>query len=189
MEKIKLSDKELVSLYRKGDDSAFEELVTRYKNALFSMILLVAKDTYVAEDLLQETFIKVIHNIRTGKYKEKERFQYWIQRIGYNLAVDYFRKQRRLPTIINKEGIDVLENMRFAEDNRETLYIKQDTRKELHRMMRELPESQRKVLLMRNYLKMSFQDIAEEMNCSVNTALGRMRYALINLKRKMEKTN
>ena len=189
MQKLKLSDKELVALYQNGDENAFEELVKRYKNSLFSMILLVTKDTYIAEDLLQETFIKVIHTIRAGKYKEKERFHYWIQRVAYNLAIDYFRKQRRSPLIINKEGVDVLEGMRFAEENRESLYVKQDTRRELHRMMRELPDAQRKVLLMRNYMKMSFQDIAEEMGTSVNTALGRMRYALINLKKKMNKHN
>ena len=188
MQKLKLSDKELVSLYKNGDESAFKELVKRYKNSLFSMILLVTKDTYIAEDLLQETFIKVVQTIRAGKYKEKERFHYWIQRVGYNLAIDYFRKQRRSPLIVNKEGLDVLENMRFSEENRESLYVKQDTRRELHRMMRELPDAQRKVLILRNYMKMSFQDIAEEMGTSVNTALGRMRYALINLRRKMNKT-
>ena len=187
MEKLKLSDKELVTLYQNGDDNAFEELVIRHKNALFSMILLVTKDRFAAEDLLQETFIKVIQTIRAGKYKEKERFHYWIQRVGYNLSIDYFRKRSRTPLIVNKEGVDVLESMKFAEDNQEMLYVKQDIRRELHQVMRELPENQRKVLIMRNYLKMSFQDIAEEMGTSVNTALGRMRYALINLKKKMVK--
>ncbi len=189
MEKLKISDKDLVGLYQNGDDNAFEELVKRHKNVLFSMILLVTKDRYVAEDILQETFIRVIHTIRAGKYKEKDRFHYWIQRVGYNLAIDYFRKQSRTPLIVNKEGVDVLENMKFTEDNQEMLYVKQDTRKELHRVMRELPEAQRKVLLMRNYMRMSFQDIAEEMGTSVNTALGRMRYALINLRKKMNGLN
>ena len=186
MKNTRLDDKELVELYQKGDENAFEELVKRHKNSLYSMILLVTKEPYVAEDLLQETFVKVIRTIRSGKYKEKERFHYWIQRVGYNLAIDYFRKQKRTPIIVNNEGLDALENMKFSGSSVETIQMQKDERQELHAMMRELPEIQRKVLVMRNYLKMSFQDIAEEMGTSVNTALGRMRYALINLRKKIK---
>ena len=178
-----ISDKQLIELYQAGDNKAFEKLITKYKDSLYSMILLLLKDVYAAEDILQDTFIKAINTIQSGKYKEKERFYYWIQRVGYNLAIDYLRKQQRAPFIANKEGVDVLEIMNFSEDNQETLYVKQDTRKELHRMMRNLPEEQRKVLILRNYLNLSFQEIAEEMSSSVNTALGRMRYALINLRK------
>ena len=128
------TDKQLVELYKSGDDKSFEELIKRYKDSLYSMILLLTKDTHVAEDILQETFIKAIHTIRSGKYKEKERFYYWIQRVGYNLAIDYFRKQQRVPFIVTKEGIDILESMSFSGDNKETMYVKRDTRKELHRM-------------------------------------------------------
>ena len=182
-----ISDKQLIELYRAGDNKAFEKLINRYKDALYSMILLLTKDVYATEDILQDTFIKTIYTIQSGKYKEKERFYYWIQRVGYNLAIDYLRKQQRAPFISNKEGSDIVEGMSFSEDNQETLYIKQDIRKELHRMMRNLPEEQRKVLILRNYLDLSFQEIAEEMGTSVNTALGRMRYALINLRKQKKK--
>ena len=185
MNELSLSDRELVAKYKGGSESAFEELVLRHKNALYSMIYMVTKDTYVAEDILQETFIKAIHTIRSGKYREKERFHYWLQRVGYNLAVDYFRKQKRTPVVHEKEETETIQQIPHTEPNQEAICVKQDGRRELHRIIRELPEAQRQVLVMRTYLKMSFQSIAEEMGTSVNTALGRMRYALIGLRKRM----
>ena len=179
-----IADKDLIQAYREGDDHAFKELVYRYKSRVYGVILLVTKHPEVAEDLLQETFIKVVDTLKSDRYKEKERFHYWIQRVAYNLAIDYFRKQKRTPVLLNESGYDVLEKVHAVSESVETRYVKQDTRRELHRLMRELPESQRKVIIMRHYLKMSFHDIAEEMNTSVNTALGRMRYGLINLRKK-----
>lgn len=106
-----ISDKQLIELYQAGDNKAFEKLINRYKDALYSMILLLLKDTCAAEDVLQDTFIKAINTIQRGKYREKERFYYWIQRVGYNLAIDYLRKQQRTPFINNKEDIDILGNI------------------------------------------------------------------------------
>ncbi len=186
MEKYKISDGKLVSLYKNGSEEAFEQLLYRHKSRIFTTIYLIVKDNYVAEDLLQETFIKAIRTIKEGRYNEEGKFLPWILRIAHNLAIDNFRKEKRYPTVILEDGSSVFNTLRFAEDSIESEHVKQDTHAKLRQLIEELPEAQREVLVMRHYMDMSFQDISESTGVSINTALGRMRYALINLRKKMK---
>lgn len=189
MNKFEVSDSLLVSHYKNGDEAAFEELVSRHKSRVFTTIYLIVKDKYIAEDLLQDTFIKVVNTIKSGRYNEEGKFLPWVLRIAHNLAIDYFRKDKRYPTIVMEDGSRVFNTLEFAEDSIESVQIKQDTHALLKKLVKELPEAQKEVLIMRHYMQMSFQEIAEATDVSINTALGRMRYALINLRKKMEKTN
>jgi len=184
-----LSDSKLISLYKTGNEVAFAELLNRHKSRVFTTIYLIVKDNYVAEDLMQETFIKVINTIKSGKYNEEGKFLPWILRIAHNLAIDYFRKAKRYPTIIMEDGSNVFNNMAFSEESIESRQIVRDTHEKLKMLIQELPPSQKEVLIMRHYMEMSFQEIADATHVSINTALGRMRYALINLRKKMKKYN
>jgi RNA polymerase sigma-70 factor (ECF subfamily) len=150
---------------------------------------LIVKDTYTAEDLLQDTFIKAIHTMKSRRYNEEGKFSSWICRIAHNLAIDYFRKEKRNPTIEMEDGSYVFNSLAFAEESIEALQIKEDTHKRLRELIQQLPEAQKEVLIMRHYADMSFQEIAETTGVSINTALGRMRYALINLRKKMTTQN
>lgn len=179
-------DGNLILRYKNGDDKAIEILISRYKDKVYTTILLVVKDRYIAEDLLQETFIKVIDTVVSGKYQDKNMFGQWVQRIAFNLAIDSFRKKKRRPTIVTGEGKSLIDNMKFLEDSVEEQHVKSDTRRQVHRYIRKLPEPQRRVLIMRHFMELSFQDIADKLGISINTALGRMRYALINLRKKMK---
>lgn len=183
----KCSDSELVSLYQRGNEGAFETLLHRHKSRLYTAIYLIVRDRYVAEDLLQDTFIKAVNTIREGRYNEEGKFLPWISRIAHNLAIDHFRKNKRYPEIILEDGSGVFNSMDFSEDSFESRQIMKDTASRLRGLIRELPTEQKQVLIMRHYLKMSFQEIAEHTGVSINTALGRMRYALINLRKKMIK--
>jgi RNA polymerase sigma factor (sigma-70 family) len=185
MKKYKESDCELISQYINGDEGAFEALVKRHKNKLFTTIYLIVKDQHVAEDLLQETFIKAVRTITSGKYNEEGKFLPWISRIAHNMAIDHFRRERRYPTIVMEDGSNVFNSMEFAEDSYEDKQIRQETHERLRDMIELLPEAQREVLMMRHYMQMSFQEIADATGVSINTALGRMRYALINLRKRM----
>lgn len=187
MKLTNVSDSELISLYKHGDERAFEELLMRHKARVFTTILLIVKDHYIAEDLLQDTFIKAIKTIKSGKYNEQGKFLPWITRIAHNLAIDYFRKERRYPTVVLEEGTNLLNTLKFVQDSVETAQIKKETYSRLRVLIQRLPEKQREVLIMRHYGEMSFQEIADATEVSVNTALGRMRYALINLRKQMTK--
>ena len=189
MNKTGVSDSLLVSSYKNGSEEAFEELVSRHKSRVFTTIYLIVKDKYIAEDLLQDAFIKVVKTIKSGKYNEEGKFLPWVLRIAHNLAIDFFRRNKRYPTIVMEDGSRVFNTLDFAEDSVESVQIRQDTNAVLNKLIQELPESQREVLIMRHFMQMSFQDIAESTNVSINTALGRMRYALINLRKKMEQRN
>lgn len=189
MRKYKVSDCDLIKQYIKGNDTAFETLVNRHKNKIFTTIYLIVKDQYIAEDLLQETFIKAIRTIKAGRYNEEGKFLPWISRIAHNMAIDHFRKAKRYPTIIMEDGSSVFNTLEFAEEPYEMVQIKQETHAKLREMIQTLPEPQREVLMMRHYMQMSFQEIAETTGVSINTALGRMRYALINLRKQMNQTN
>jgi len=183
----RISDSQLVSLYQNGNEEAFEVLLHRHKSKIFTGIYLIVKDRYVAEDLLQETFIKAINTIRDGKYNEEGKFMPWISRIAHNLSIDYFRKNKRYPEVVLEDGSRVFDSMEFAEDSMETKQMKKETHIRLREFIKELPTEQKQVLIMRHYLQMSFFEIAERTGVSINTALGRMRYALINLRKKMNK--
>ncbi|WP_192823011.1 RNA polymerase sigma factor [Rufibacter sp. LB8] len=185
MNTVQLSDSALISSYIAGNESAFEELVHRHKSKVYTTILLIVKDTYTAEDLLQETFIKAIHTMKSGRYNEEGKFSSWICRIAHNLAIDYFRREKRSPMITLEDGSNVFNTLSFSEESVESVRIKEETHARLRELIQLLPPAQKEVLIMRHYADMSFQEIAEATGVSINTALGRMRYALINLRKKM----
>lgn len=189
MEKYFVSDSQLIALYKNGNEEAFAQLVNKHKSRVYTTIYLIVKDSYIAEDLLQETFIKVINTIKCGKYNEEGKFLPWILRIAHNLAIDYFRKSKRYPTIVMEDGSNVFNTMEFSEESMESKQIIKDTHERLKALIQELPPSQKEVLVMRHYMEMSFQEIADATKVSINTALGRMRYALINLRKKMKQNN
>lgn len=182
-----LSDSQLVSLYRDGNEDAFEVLLHRHKSKIYTAIYLIVKDRYTAEDLLQETFVKAINTIRGGRYNEEGKFLPWISRIAHNLAIDHFRKEKRYPEVVLEDGSKLFNSMAFSEESSEDKQMFRETRARLRDYIRELPEEQKHVLIMRHYFDMSFQEIANRTGVSINTALGRMRYALINLRKKMVK--
>lgn len=187
MIKNKCTDSELLLRYQQGNEEAFAMLLQRHKSRLYTAIYLIVKDRYVAEDLLQDTFIKAINTIRSGRYNEEGKFMPWISRIAHNLAIDYFRRERRYPEIVLEDGNGLLNSLDFADNSVEEQQILRDNRSRLRHLIKELPAEQKQVLIMRHYLKMSFQEIADRTGVSINTALGRMRYALINLRKKMMK--
>jgi RNA polymerase sigma factor (sigma-70 family) len=181
------SDSQLVSLYQTGNEEAFEVLLHRHKSKIYTAIYLIVKDRYIAEDLLQETFVKAINTIRGGRYNEEGKFLPWICRIAHNLAIDHFRKEKRYPEVVLEDGSRLFNSMDFAEESMEDKQVMRETRSKLRDYIKELPTEQKQVLIMRHYLEMSFQEIATRTGVSINTALGRMRYALINLRKKMVK--
>ena len=183
MHKVQVSDSELVSLYIRGDEKAFEKLVQRHKSRIYTTIYLIVKDQYVAEDLMQDTFIKSVDTIKSGRYNEEGKFLPWIIRIAHNLAIDYFRRDKRYPNVVFEDGSNVFNTLDFSEDSVESIQIRQETHEQLREMIQRLPDVQRQVLIMRHYEDMSFQQIADATGVSINTALGRMRYALINLRK------
>lgn len=183
MEKVQVSDSELVTLYIRGNEKAFEKLVQRHKSRIYTTIYLIVKDQYVAEDLLQDTFIKAVDTIKGGRYNDEGKFLPWIIRIAHNLAIDYFRRDKRYPNVVFEDGSSVFNTLDFAEDSVESIQIRQETHEQLREMIQRLPDVQKQVLIMRHYEDMSFQEIADATGVSINTALGRMRYALINLRK------
>jgi RNA polymerase sigma-70 factor (ECF subfamily) len=181
----KLSDHELITLFNAGNVNAFETLVLRHKDKLYTSILFLVKDKYLAEDIFQDVFIRVIDTIKGGRYTEEGKFLPWAMRIAHNLCVDYFRKVKRTPTIRNSEDQDIFEVLNFTEDSAEDKLIKKQSHNRVKDMLDLLPEDQREVIILRHYADMSFKEIAQVTNCSINTALGRMRYGLINLRKMM----
>ena len=189
MEKVFVDDGTLISRYIKGDEKAFQSLVQRHKSRVYTTIYLIVKDTYLSEDLLQDSFVKAITTIKSGRYNEEGKFLPWILRIAHNLAIDYFRRDKRYPTIILEDGSNVFNTLDFSEDSAESIQIRNESHARLREMIQRQPEQQREVLMMRHYGEMSFQEIADATGVSINTALGRMRYALINLRKQMLKYN
>ena len=181
----KLSDHELITLFNAGNVNAFEALVLRHKDKLYTSILFLVKDKYLAEDIFQDVFIRVIDTIKGGRYTEEGKFLPWAMRIAHNLCVDYFRKVKRTPTIRNSDDQDIFEVLNFTEESAEDKMIKKQSHNRVKDMLDLLPEDQREVIILRHYADMSFKEIAQITNCSINTALGRMRYGLINLRKMM----
>jgi len=181
-----ISDSQLVSQFLNGKEGAFDVLTQRHRSRIYTAIYLIVKDRYVAEDLLQETFIKAFRTLRDGKYNDEGKFLPWVSRIAHNMAIDHFRKERRYPHIILNDGSPVFNSMKFSETSAESIQIAGENRTQVRNCILELPKEQREVLIMRHYLDMSFQEIAEKTGVSINTALGRMRYALINMRKKMK---
>lgn len=183
----KMSDYELVKRYIKGHQPSFDILLNRHKNRVFSYVMLIVKDQHLAEDIFQDTFIKVINSLKTGKYHDEGRFVSWVIRIAHNLIIDHFRKEKHLPTYSNDScEVDLFNNSKYSDATIEQEMINDQVTKEVRDLLDELPDDQREVVLMRHYMGLSFKEIAEQTNVSINTALGRMRYALINLRKLIE---
>lgn len=188
-----LNDNELVQLYIGGKEESLAVLLDRHKRKIFSSIIVVVKDTALAEDIFQDTFFKVIQTLKKGQYNEEGKFLPWVIRIARNLIIDHFRRIKKMPPVpvyVNEEGeeVNVFNSLPATDD----IGRKQEStafRKNIRNLINELPNDQREVVLMRMYYDMSFKEISEFTNVSINTALGRMRYALINLKKMIEEKN
>ena len=179
------TDHELIHDFMDGDLSALEVLVLRHKDKLYTSILFLVKDKYLAEDIFQDVLIKIIDTIRGGRYTEEGKFLPWAMRIAHNLCVDHFRKVKRTPTIKTSDDRDIFEVLNFTEEGADQKMMKRQSHDSVRKMLDLLPEDQRDVIILRHYADKSFKEIAALTNCSINTALGRMRYGLINLRKMM----
>ena len=189
MQQELISDAILVSNYIKGDESALEILVKRHKQRIYSFIYSKVYDRDVAEDIFQDTFIKVIRTLKRGAYNEEGKFLPWVMRISHNLVIDYFRKNNRMPKFDNAGEFSIFSVLSDTSLNAEKTIIKEQVENDVRRLVDELPQDQKEVLLMRIYNDMSFKEISDRTGVSINTALGRMRYALINLRKIIDKHN
>ena len=180
-----LHDQELIARYTDGDEQAFEILLSRYKAKIYTSIYLFVKDRALAEDIFQEVFIKIIDTLRRGKYNHEGKFVQWAMRIAYNMCVDYHRRNKRRAHINPSEDFDIFDVLRTDNDGADTHIIRSETHNHIRRMVDSLPPEQREVVILRHYADMSFKEIALLTRVSINTALGRMRYALINIRKMM----
>src|SRR3954465_3509452 len=183
---VKKTDNELIHLFTDGSLEALEALVLRHKDKLYTSILFLVKDKYLAEDIFQDVLIKIIDTIRGGRYTEEGKFLPWAMRIAHNLCVDHFRKVKRTPAIKTSDDRDIFEVINFTEDGADQKMMKRQSHDRVRQMLDLLPEDQREVIVLRHYADLSFKEIAALTNCSINTALGRMRYGLINLRKMMQ---
>jgi len=181
----KLSDQELIQLFIAGNVNALETLVLRHKDKLYTSIHFLVKDKYLAEDIFQDVFIRIIDTVRSGRYTDEGKFLPWAMRIAHNLCVDHFRKVKRTPVIKTGDDQDIFEVLNFTEENAEDRMIRSQSHHRVRTLLDQLPEDQREVIILRHYADMSFKEIARVTGCSINTALGRMRYCLINLRKMM----
>jgi RNA polymerase sigma factor (sigma-70 family) len=189
MKKSINTDALLVSAYMGGDESALSELITRHKQRIFSFIYSKVFDRDITEDIFQDTFIKVINTLKRGAYNEEGKFLPWVMRIAHNLVIDHFRKNNRMPKFENSGDFNIFSVLSDSSLNAEKSMIKGQVESDVRRLIEELPEDQKQVLMMRIYRDMSFKEISEQTGVSINTALGRMRYALINLRKVIDKHN
>lgn len=178
------SDYELVKQFVEGDQSCIEQLIRRYKSKVYTYIILIVKNQHLAEDIFQETFIKVIKSLLDGKYKDNGKFLSWVIRIAHNLIIDHYRKTKQLNTVSRDDyEIDIFNSKKFSGTTIEDHMINIQINRDIKKLIDELPADQKEVILLRHYCGLSFKEIAEQTNVSINTALGRMRYALINLRK------
>ncbi|MCL7988985.1 sigma-70 family RNA polymerase sigma factor [Sphingobacterium sp. lm-10] len=182
----KLGDQELIQAYVSGDERALQVLLERHKSKIFTSIYLQVKDDFLAEDIFQETFIKVINTLQAGRYNDEGKFLPWVMRIAHNMVIDHFRKEKRAPSVVSNDGFDIFEVLQFSDDNAESKLVKDQRDVDLKKLIQLLPDDQKEVLIMRHFCDMSFKDIADVTEVSINTALGRMRYALSNLRKMIE---
>ncbi len=180
------TDQDLVKQFAEGSSFAIEELVNRYKDRMFTSIYYLVKDKYLAEDIFQDVFIKIIDTIKAGKYTDEGKFLPWALRIAHNMCVDHFRKVKRTPTIRTADGSNIFDVLNFSEVSAEDTVMQRQTFDRVRKMIDMLPEEQKEVIILRHYADLSFKEISDLTKCSINTALGRMRYGLINLRRIME---
>lgn len=184
-----LTDNELILGYKEGDYSCFETLLSRYQSKVYGYIFSVVKDKDIADDIFQETFYKVIYTINSGYYKDENKFIHWVMRIAHNLIVDYFRRIGKMPIVPNRPDYDIVDTLKLHDDNVEKQIMRKQTGSNIRKLIKKLPPEQRRVVIMRHYGRLDFKEIAERTNVSINTALGRMRYAIINLRRLARENN
>ena len=189
MKKELITDAVLVSNYISGDENSLAILIKRHKQKVYSFIYSKVFDKDVTEDVFQDTFIKVIRTLKLGKYNEEGKFLPWVMRIAHNLVIDHFRRNNRMPKFDNSNDFNIFSVLSDSALNAEKSIIKNQVEEDIRRLIEELPEDQKQVLVMRMYNDMSFKEISENTGVSINTALGRMRYALINLRKVIEKHN
>lgn len=185
----KKTDNELILDFQAGDVNALETLIIRHKDKMFTSIQFLVKDKYLAEDIFQDVLIKIIDTVRAGRYTEEGKFLPWAMRIAHNLCVDHFRKVKRTPSIRTSDDRDIFEVLNFTEDGADVKMMKKQSHDRVRQMLELLPEDQREVIILRHYADLSFKEIAQLTDCSINTALGRMRYGLINLRKMMMQKN
>ena len=185
-----LSDNELVSRFVSGDQASLEVLITRYRKQVYSYIVLLIKNQHLAEDIFQDTFVKVIRSLHEGRYRDDGKFLAWVVRIAHNLVIDHFRREKQMNSVSNNEfGMDVFNSKRFAAKTVEDDIIQEQIEKDVRNLVDYLPNDQKEVLILRHYCGLSFKEIADQTHVSINTALGRMRYALINLRKLVKEKN
>ena len=186
----KMTDDALVALYSKGNNQAFDILLERYKDKLYSYIHFSVRNDELAEDGFQETFVKAIVTIQQGRYTENGKFAAWLTRIAHNLVIDLFRQEKNENVVSNDETeVDLFNDVKLSDDNIETKLVNEQVLRDVRRLVEFLPDNQREVVYMRFYQDLSFKEISEITGVSINTALGRMRYALLNLRRMAEEKN
>ena len=179
-----MADEQLVVLYAQGNNSAFDVLLNRHKSSVYSYIYFIVRNKELAEDIFQETFVKVITTIKQGRYTENGKFKAWMNRIAHNLIIDNFRQERSENVVSNDEvEVDLFNNMKLCDGTVEDSLVKTQVLSDVRKLVKHLPDSQREVLEMRYYQDMSFKEIADLTGVSINTALGRMRYAILNMRR------
>ena len=181
------SDYELIQQFVRGEQSCFEEIIRRHKNKVFAYISLYIRDQALVEDIFQDTFLKVIQSVKSGKYYDNGKFLSWVMRIAHNLIIDHFRRIKQMNTTSNDDyESDIFNSKKFSDANIEDTLIKRQIQKDVRTLIGQLPDDQKEVVILRHYAGLSFKEIAEITNVSINTALGRMRYALINMRKIME---
>lgn len=184
IDRLNLSDNELVQRYLSGDYTSLEILISRYKDKVFSYIFINVKNYHLAEDIFQDTFIKVVRSLNLGKYTDNGKFISWVMRIAHNLIIDHYRREKNMNTFSNDGSeVDLFNSPKFSDENIEDLIINEQILNDVRDLVEELPDDQKQVVIMRHYLGLSFKEIADQTDVSINTALGRMRYALINLRK------
>ena len=177
------NDQQLINDYLRGDDKSFEILLNRHKDRIYTSIYMFVKDHEMAEDLFQEVFIKILDTIRKGRYNHEGKFIQWALRISYNLCVDHFRKAKRRTKVSTTDSFDIFDVLESQDDNMEQAMIKNQLHLKVREIVDQLPPEQREVVILRHYADMSFKEISQLTRVSINTALGRMRYALINIRK------
>lgn len=185
MQVMPINDHQLIAQYLDGDERAFKELLDRYQQKIYTSIYLFVKDETLAEDIFQEVFIKIINTLRSGKYNHEGKFGQWALRISYNLCVDYHRRGKRRPHVHVNDSFDIFDVLGSMDPNAEQLIMRSQTHERIRNLVDMLPTEQREVVILRHYADMSFKEIAALTRVSINTALGRMRYALINIRKMM----
>ena len=179
------TDQQLIEGFMNGNASSFEQLLNRHKNRIFTSIVMMVKDRSLADDIFQDVFIKLIDTIKAGQYNEEGKFLPWVLRIAHNQCIDHFRRVKKNRSFGVNDQVDMFESSLFTNENAETAIIKVQRASDIQLLLNKLPEDQREVIVMRHFANLSFKEIAQKTNCSINTALGRMRYALINLRKLM----